>query len=238
MTRSERPPSLRVFLAPAQWDHSGGGGGGDGRKACSPGTSGSPFSPAWRLPRSRSSLGTDGGGGQSTTLPRPRPRRNSHVPRSVCPQPICLSPQDPSQGHLRKGVGVRAQTGDGRRGRTLLEPLPRARPRGPVELFQRHTEREGLSSSRGHGLSLEWGPRARATPLSPIIREAEGKWGRKVLRTISVLCLRRPHPPHLPPGGSEGAEEQVGPSGRMYLQAPAAQTPAGRPRVGRGTLRV
>lgn len=41
--------------------------------------------------------------------------------------------------------------------------------------FSKGTEREGLSSSRDHGLSLEWGPRARATPLSPIIGEAEGK---------------------------------------------------------------
>ena len=57
------------------------------------------------------------GGGQrwqwpEHLLPRPKPRRYSHVPRSICPQAICLFPQDLSQGHLRKGVGGGAPDGE------------------------------------------------------------------------------------------------------------------------------
>lgn len=45
-------------------------------------------------------------------------------------------PQDPSQGHLGKGVGGWTQMGDGRRGGLYLSLL--ARPGSPVELFQGH----------------------------------------------------------------------------------------------------
>ena len=168
--------------------------------------------------------------------------------------PTCRDPSVPSPSicparplprPLRKGSGWLDTDGGREEGRTLLEPPGQARKsRGtfPRALSVESCLHPRVTGSAGSGGS---GPVDPIPPPPRPIREAEGKWDRKVLRAnITALCLRLPQPPprpphspHLPPRGSEGAQERVGPSARMCLQASAAQTPVGRLRVGGGRLR-
>ena len=202
MSRDGRPPSLGLFLAPAQWDHSSGGRGGDermgGRKACSPGTSGSPFSSAWRLPRSRSAPGADGGGDQRTTLPRSKPRRNSHVPRDPSVPSPSICPARPLPRPLRKGSGWLDTDGGREEGRTLLESPGQARKSCgtfPRALSVESCLHPRVTGSAGSGGS---GPVDPIPPTPPSYQGSRRKVGPQGPNNhSSALCLSR-HPPPPP----------------------------------------
>ena len=182
MSRDGRPPSLGLFLAPAQWDHSSGGRGGDGRmggrKACSPGTSGSPFSSSWRLPRSRSA-------------PPPMVAVTSAPPsRAPSPgvTPTCRDPSVPSPSicparplprPLRKGSGWLDTDGGREEGRTLLEPPGQARkscgtfPRALSVESCLHPRVTGSAGSGGSG-PVDPSPRLEAGGCA--VRASNGVW--------------------------------------------------------------
>lgn len=166
-----------------------------GRKACSPGTSGSPFSSAWRLPRSRSAPGADGGGDQRTTLPRSKPRRNSHVPRDPSVPSPSICPARPLPRPLRKGSGWLDTDGGREEGRTLLESPGQARKSCgtfPRALSVESCLHPRVTGSAGSGGS---GPVDPIPPTPPNYQGSRRKVGPQGPNNhISALCLRR-HPP-------------------------------------------
>lgn len=80
-------------------------------KAFSPGASANPSLAG--LPTAQAVCGTGSGGDQNTRLPCLKLRRNSHVPAIHLSPAHLVYQARYSQGHLRKGVGGRAQMGTG-----------------------------------------------------------------------------------------------------------------------------
>lgn len=165
--------------------------GGD---TCSPGTPGSPSSPAWGLPRRRRALGTVAVA--RTTPPRPTPQ----LPRAE----IHLSP-----GHLSvpaRPLPRPLQEGGGGAG-PEEEPPPRAGPGGPWE-FPKDAELGEGEAGLTPGSAWGQGHRVRGDPVCPANggggAGAEGKWGEEVL-TQGQPPPRSPPwtPSSLPAAGTE-----------------------------------